>query len=367
MFRILAIGLSVIALAQSPGELTSIYCTVWNAKGQLIPNVRPEDLKVLEDRREVKIQSVSPATGPLDLGVLLDTSTGVISTLELEAEAASSFLSAAMRPGDLGFTMSYNSQVDVLQAPAEDTRLLARNTARVAGYGRYVTAPQPKRITLEPVPAPIPLPLPAPLPGKPPTVPQPPVPVPGNRTRGNGAVRSARLYDAAIEATNRFLTRENGRGVIVVFALADDSNSTSSIQDALRVLKRRGVTVYVLEVEPEGPGVGALISGIFRRATVIRRDKFDVPAVFSTAPESRIGRLAEETGGRVIRVKGFHKAREAFAEIADDLRRQQRVTFIRSNAEDDGTSLVPLEVRTAIKGGRVYAANAYRPIPSKRP
>jgi VWFA-related protein len=370
LIRIIAVGISLIALAQAPAgsELASVYITVRNGKGQLVAEVKPQDLKVSVGGKEFEPRSVTPAISPMDIGVILDASTGVIPTLQTEAEAASAFFHTVMRPGDLGFTIGYNSHVDVLQAPAEDTRLLARNTARVTGYGRYVATPQRKAIPIRPIPTPLAIPLPMPLPGKPPVArPLPPEPVAADHDRGGGDRRSARLYDALIHAANRFVTREGGRSVFVVFALSDDANSQASLEDALRALKKKGVTVYVLQAEPERPSVGAIISGVLRRATVIRRDDVDLQPVFTNAPGNRMARLAEETGGRVIHVKGFDKAQQAFAQIAEDLRRQQRVTFAPpAQAEDDGAER-SLEIETRIKGGHVYAPNAYYSTPVKRP
>jgi hypothetical protein len=166
-------------------------------------------------------------------------------------------------------------------------------------------------------------------------------------------------------AANRFVARENGRSVIVVLALADDAHSTATLDDALRALKKRGITAYVLEVEAERVGVGSILETVARRSTRIRRDDFDIPNVFSGDSQVRIARLAEETGGRMIRVKGFGKLRSAFAEIAEDLRQQLVVTFTPSNVTDAG--LRHLEIQTRIKRGRVYAANGYYVTPKPQP
>ena len=62
---------------------------------------------------------------PMNVGVLLDTSTAMARTLGLEADAASSFFQTVMRPNDQGFLVSYASHIEVLQVPTEDAKGLS--------------------------------------------------------------------------------------------------------------------------------------------------------------------------------------------------------------------------------------------------
>ncbi|HEX4996642.1 MAG TPA: VWA domain-containing protein [Terriglobia bacterium] len=366
---VLSLVVSLAALAQTPegGSPVSVSMVIEDSRGKRITSVRPEDFQAFEDGVERPVLSIIPETGPMDVGALVDTRTGVIPTLQSEAEAAAAFLRSVIRTGDLGFLVSYNTQVDVLQTPAEDPRLIERSATRIPGYGRYVVAPQPRSIPLEPVPAPLPLPIPKPLPNTPPAArPLPPVPMP-NRPRGAEALRGARLYDAVMLATDRFLVTENARNVMVILALSDDVNSAGTLEEALRALKRNHVTAYVLQMEQKRPGIGAIISGLFRRSTAIRRDDYDIPHFFSGDDERRIARLAEETGGRMIKVGGPEKLSAAYAEIAEDISGRQILTFRASPSDGNETRPRRLEIRTRIKGARVFAANAFYPETARLP
>jgi hypothetical protein len=228
--------------------------------------------------------------------------------------------------------------------------------SRVPGYGRYVIAPQPKAIKLQPIPEPIPLPIPMPHPNEPPTAkPLPPIPLPSRSNRMDSTPRHARLFDAVTTSVDRFMARKTpGRNALVILALADDADSTASLDDALRTLKKNRVTAFVIAVEDERPPLSGIVSGLLKRVDAIRRDDRDMAHIYTDARETRIARLAEETGGRVVKIKGFEKLREAFAGIADDLRQQQIVTYAAPKSEGASYPL-KLDIRTSRKDATISA------------
>jgi VWFA-related protein len=154
--------------------------------------------------------------------------------------------------------------------------------------------------------------------------------------------RTARLYDAVGATVGKFLADEFGRKALVIVALADDEGSESSLEDALRTLKQNDVIAYVLEVSHEPRGDG---------------DDCDIRHIFRETPRNRIARMAEETGGRVIRVAGFDRMRKAFAEIADELHQQYSLGYQPSNLKWDG-AFRHLQIK-APSGMRVSARDGY--------
>ena len=156
-------------------------------------------------------------------------------------------------------------------------------------------------------------------------------------------LRVARLYDAVQYSVDRFLSLEPGRKAIVIAALADDARSDSTLRDALKTLKENDVIAYVLEVQ-HAP----------RRN---ERDDCDIRHIFRNEDEYRIGRLAVETGGRVIRVEGFEKMQAAFEQIADELHHQYSLGYRPANQNWDG-AFRKVSIQAA-KGYKIAARDGY--------
>ncbi len=154
--------------------------------------------------------------------------------------------------------------------------------------------------------------------------------------------RTARLYDAVGATVGKFLADEFGRKALVIVALADDAGSEASLEDSLKTLKQNDVIAYVLEVSHNARGDG---------------DDCDIMHIFRETPRNRIARLAEETGGRVIRVEGFDKMRKAFEDVADELHQQYSLGYTPTNSGWDG-GFRRLEIKSA-KGMKVSARDGY--------
>src|SRR5262249_38512015 len=169
-----------------------------------------------------------------------------------------------------------------------------------------------------------------------------PVPIPPQAGPDPASLRVARLYDAIESSVDRFLSREVGRKALVIAALADDARSEATLRDALKVLKENDVIAYVLEVQ-HIPRSG--------------RDDCDIRHIFRNEDEFRIGRLAVETGGRVIKVEGFDKMQAAFEQIAEELHRQYSIGYRPTNQNWDGAfRKVKIE---AGKGYKISARDGY--------
>jgi VWFA-related protein len=310
-------------------NLVSIYFTVRDKRERPVTDLTKEAFKVFEDGQPQQISFFALHSDvPMNVGVLLDTSTAMARTLGLEADAASRFFRTVMRPNDQGFLVSYASHIDVLQVPIEDAERLADRAQEVRKNARiFDDGPLKPPQSTSPFPGGGRLPLP--IPTTPPNMPD------------AASLRVAKLYDAVNQSVERFLSREFGRKAIVIAALADDARSESSIHDALKTLKENDVIAYVLEVQ-HAPKT---------------RDDCDIRHIFRNEDEYRIGRLAIETGGRVIRVEGFEKMQAAFEQIADELHRQYSLGYRPTNQNWDGAfRKVKIE---AAKGFKISARDGY--------
>src|SRR3989441_587128 len=107
--------------------LVSLFATVRDKNKRLIPDLKQDDFKVIEDNQDQKIAFFSKETAlPITLALLLDTSGSEQFMLGAIQEAGSAFLNRVLRKGDEALVMSFDSDVDLLSDFTEDRPQLDR-------------------------------------------------------------------------------------------------------------------------------------------------------------------------------------------------------------------------------------------------
>ena len=208
-------------------DLVSVYFTVRDHRKRLASQLDQREFRVLEDGKEQPIKFFAHHSDVvLNVGVLLDTGTGMAWILNEEAGATSMFMKHVVRPTDLGFILSYHARVDTLQVPTSDTEVLQEKVDEIR---RWATTAG----TLDPAP-------PRTFPGG--------IPPIGPTGQPYNQRREAHLYDALRVSTLRYLQHEVGRKAVVVVAMSGDSKSESTLEDALEVLLQNDVIAYVLQI-----------------------------------------------------------------------------------------------------------------------
>src|SRR5215471_10551899 len=211
-FSILNAGLSAAGFAQDRAyqdnvikkdvDLISVYFTVRDNKKRLASELNQGEFRVLEDGKEQPIKFFARHSDVvLNVGVLLDTGTGMAWILNEEAAATSMFMKHVVRSTDLGFILSYHARVDTLQVPTSDTELLQEKVDEIRHWATTVGTP-------DQAPAP-------------PTFPGPIPPI-GPTGHPYNQRREAHLYDAIRVSTLRYLQHEVGRKAVVVVAMSGD-------------------------------------------------------------------------------------------------------------------------------------------------
>ncbi len=308
-------------------NLVSVYFTVRDDKKRLASELGQDHFRVLEDGRERPIKFFAHHTDVvLNVGVLLDTGTGMAGLLNQEADASEMFLKHVVRPKDLGFAMSYHARVDTLQVPTADTALLAQSIDEIRRTASSLAA----------------------------TGPDPSAPLPGGGRGPTGipynARREAHLYDAVRVSVIRYLKNEIGRKAVVIVALSGDSKSESTLEDALDVLLANDVIAYVLQIydAPHHP------------------DYCDVRHEYGQDEhgEELLKKLAEATGGRMLEVRGPDKIQAALDEISEELHHQYSLGYTPANQDWDG-KFRKLQINAVDKGYRVFARKGYYASPRR--
>ena len=343
-FSILNVGLSATGVAQDTAApdnvikkdvgLVSVYFTVRDNKKQLASQLDRGEFRVLEDGKDQPIKFFAHHSDVvLNVGVLLDTGTGMAWILNEEAGATGMFMKHVVRPTDLGFILSYHARVDTLQVPTSDTALLQEKVDEIRRWATTIGTPDQA-------------PPPRTFPGE--------IPPIGPTGQPVNQHREAHLYDAVRVSTLRYLQHEVGRKAVVIVAMSGDSQSESTLEDALEVLLQNDVIAYVLQIyDPP------------RDRT--HRDHCDVIHTYERDDhgEEVLKKMAEATGGRMLEVRGMDKLTTALDEISDELHHQYSLGDYPENQKWDG-KFRKIQIVTQEHGYKVYARKGYYAHPKEQ-
>jgi len=300
-------------------HVVSVYFTVRDDKKRLASDLAEDKFTVSEDGRPQPIRFFAHHSDVvLNVGVLLDTGTNMSWILNEEAQASRLFMQHVVRPTDLGFILSYAARVETVQLPTSDVALLKEKADTIQAGAGAIGLPESD----------LPPPRDVRWPGG----------VPVGATGKPIHLREAHLYDAICAGTLRYLKGEVGRKAVVIVALSGDSQSESTMEDALRALLENDVIAYVLQIY-DVPG----------------HDKCDVLHIFE---KDSLKKLAEATGGRMLEVKGIDKLETALDEISDELHHQYSLGYYPENKNWDG-KYRKIQISAGDKGYKVYARKGY--------
>ena len=264
-------------------NVTQLFFTVKDKKGALIPSLTKDDFEVFENGKPETIKYFSAeANLPLTLGILIDSSGSQQRVLGMEQEVGGAFLSEILREKDQAFVLCFDVNIDLLQDFTNSVRALkaAMNKVKINTGGGVASN----------------------IPG----VGQGPFPT-SNTPRGT------LLYDAIYLAGHDQLSQQVGRKAMIILTDGEDQGSQLKIKDAIEAAQKADSIVYVLLIADRG-------------------------GMWNGFGEGAMKKLATETGGRVIDVGNkFNKLKEAFDQIALELRNQYSLGYTPTNAQADDT------------------------------
>jgi VWFA-related protein len=265
-------------------NVVQLFFNVKDKKGALIPNLTKDHFDVFEDGKPQTIKYFNAESNlPLTLGILIDASGSQRNVIDMEKEVGGAFLKQVLTDKDEAFVISFDISVDLLQDFTRDVHRLqtALNKAKVnvdfsTGIPGMGGGPVPQRNS------------------------------PGTL-----------LYDAVYLSAHDMLAKEVGRKAMVLLTDGQDEGSRLKIQDAIEAAQKADSIVYVLLCADRG-FYGSMGGGYFG--------------------EGDMRKLTEQTGGRVINVGNkFDKLREAFDQIAAELRSQYNIGYTPTNTTQDGS------------------------------
>ena len=290
-------------------NVVNIFFNVRDKHGTLMPNITKDDFQLLEDGKPQTIKYFNANTDlPLTLGILIDTSGSQMRVLPMEQDIGAAFLAEVLKEKDEAFVINFDLDAELVQDFTNSPHELrvALNKVKINAADVWRSA----------------------RPGG--------GPLPSN-CRG-GTV----LYDAIYLAAEEKLRNEVGRKAMIVLTDGEDEGSKLKIRDAVEAAQKADSIVYVLLIADRG-----------------------FYGHFGYSGDSAMKKICEETGGRMIAVgNNDKKLKEAFDQIAAEMRSQYNIGYTPSNRSLDG-SFRKIEVKNK-QGLKVETRAGYYAQPQKQ-
>lgn len=285
-------------------DIVNILCSVRTKSSGLVANLNKDDFSLFENGQKQEIKYFTRETDlPLTLGLLVDVSLSQERLIETERQAASQFFSSVLGPKDLAFLISFGQDAELLQDYTNSRKLLQKGLDGLRANG----------------------PVGGLHPGPVPTASQP---------------RGTILFDSVYLASTDQLKGQVGRKALVIITDGVDQGSRYKLDQAIKAAQLADAIIYgIYYVDPSAYGGWG-------------------------APSDRdLRRLAEDTGGRVLRVDRKHTLPEIFKEIQDEMRSQYAIGYIPTNSNKDG-SFRKIEIKLADSNMHAQARKGYFAVPA---
>lgn len=320
-------------------EVDAVYvnAVVVDRNGKPLVGLKKEDFRLYDNNVEQKIEHFFPVDAPFSVGLVLDTSYSTVGKLALIQDAAIGFLKE-LHPQDEVMVISFDQEVYL---ETDFTR---------------------------------------------------------NQTEAERAVKQTRtgenthLYDAVYLALEEF-KNEPYRKVMIVFTDGVDTASDTSADETLKLVKETEVAIYAIYFDtqrealkralagpqvpvPNGtpptiPGQSPIPPGplpspfpvpapVPRRTDPKEREEIErrVEQEYSRA-KSYLSALAEETAGVRIDVSSdLGELDEAFAKIAEEMRRLYTLAYVPQGVTQDG-KYHEIKIKMNLPDARVRARKGY--------
>jgi VWFA-related protein len=284
-------------------SVVNVLCSVRNKSGGLIGNLSKDDFTLLEDGKPQTIKYFTKETDlPLTIGLLIDISGSQARLIEDERRAAYQFFSQVLRKKDMAFLISFGPEAELLQDFTNSPRLLQsaleglRVESAVGGLH----------------------------PGPVPTASQ---------------MRGTVLFDAVyLGATDR-LQKEVGRKAMVLITDGVDQGSRLKKEKAIEAAQKADSIIYGIYYVDQSAYFGHMGFGM-------------------GASDRDLRQMADETGGRLLRVDRKNTLNDIFNQIQEEMRSQYAIGFTSTNESKAG-DFRRLEIHAKDKTLKVQARKGY--------
>jgi Ca-activated chloride channel family protein len=263
--------------------------TVRDASGQLVSDLKREDFRVYEDGREQSLSELALRKVPVDVALLVDSSSSVAASFEDFRRAAEEF-AARLDAEDRISLVKFDDRVELLLDWTQ-SRLQLRRALRRLSTGVF--------------------------------------------TRFNDAL--------LLVAREQFRQGSRRHALVVLSDGIDSGRGKATLDAALRKLLEAQVAVYVIsntEIERahKQSELDNLLAGTDAsvRFNELRIGDLREGVRVLDVSERNLAQLTASTGGRLYKPQSFSTLDRVYGEIAEELRSQYALYYTPSNATRDG-------------------------------
>jgi Ca-activated chloride channel homolog len=281
----------------NPGEVISVQTTevmlpvtVRDAAGRLVSDLTRKDFRVFEDNWPQPLSDFALRQVPVDVVLMVDSSSSAVANLDDFRRAAEGFASK-LSPDDRISLIKFDDRVELLQDWTKSRFQLKRALNRIE---------------------------------------------PGMFTRFNDALLLA--------ARDQFGGTRSRKAIIVLTDGIDSGRGMTSLENALRALLEMQVAVYVVsntEIEraSKRAELDSLLNGT--EASVkfnqLRIEDLKQGLRVLDQAETNLDQIARATGARLYKPETFQALDSTYAEVAEELRHQFALYYTPLNKARDGS------------------------------
>ena len=272
-------------------DLVTIPVRISEKSGRPVPDVQQSEFRIVENGVEQQIAYFQNEEQPFTVALMLDMSYSDVFKLH-DIQAAADLFVGQLRDQDKVMVMSFDEKVRVLCKPTSDRRIM-----RMAIEGTEI---------------------------------------------GSGTS----LYTALDDVLNDQFAKIPGRKAIVILSDGvDTSSKIASARSLIRDLTESDILIYPIQYNTYDD-----VQKNRRKDAPIAYDEDDRPYTVQNAPgrgeraedyrkaDEFCSDIADRTGGRVYRVRSSTNLKDAFAAIADELRKTYTLGYYPSAGRSPGES-----------------------------
>jgi Ca-activated chloride channel family protein len=278
--------------------LVTVPVSVMDRNGRFIPNLRKDDFHIYEDGVEQQVAYFAPVEKPFTVVLMIDTSGSTQFKMEDIQSAAIAFVDQ-LRPDDRVMVVSFDDEINVLAEPTSNRAELRRAIRQAE---------------------------------------------PGDGTR---------LYDAVDFVMNSRLNHIEGRKAIVLFSDGVDTTSSgSTLESNLRDAEELDALIYTVQYDTFEDVNSSRGGGNIPLPPMARIPNSPIDEIFNQMMDQMnklggrgvnggpgltredyqradkyLGDLSARTGARLQRADDLKNVSQAFAVIAEELRRQYSLGY----------------------------------------
>jgi Ca-activated chloride channel homolog len=257
-------------------NLVKVPISVFDNAGNLISELRGDNFRIWEDQAQQKIRSFGIDTNPVSVVLLLDTSLSGKTELKSIKQAAEAFADA-LSPDDRISIIGFDDDVYRALDWTDNVKKVRRALGRLRVGGRTA------------------------------------------------------LYDAMFFAAHNQLKGIDGRKAIILLTDCLNNESSATFHEASLSIVQSQASLYVVSVTALVEEQARSERRVLMIADMLKRlygDSEDYIADFFKRKESEMSDLSERTGGRCFFPSDYSRLRNAYVEVARELKSKYYLTYI---------------------------------------